>query len=69
KIPQLRITMTAENFWKQLKHDWLHHLTRPRLDQLVWIICTELVPVYMHRAARLENIHRLGRSKELNRFQ
>jgi hypothetical protein len=29
--------MNVENFWKQLKHGFLHNLLRPRLDQLIWI--------------------------------
>ncbi|OCH86625.1 hypothetical protein OBBRIDRAFT_814505 [Obba rivulosa] len=35
RISRLRTTMTVENFWKQLKHDFLHHLLRPHLDHLV----------------------------------
>ncbi|KAF5347071.1 hypothetical protein D9758_011667 [Tetrapyrgos nigripes] len=34
-ISCLWTTMCVENFWKQLKHHWLHYLIRPRLDQLV----------------------------------
>ncbi|EJD33289.1 hypothetical protein AURDEDRAFT_43999, partial [Auricularia subglabra TFB-10046 SS5] len=48
-VPRLRTTMVVENFWKQLKHDWLHHLLHPRLDQLVYIICTKVIPAYVHR--------------------
>ncbi|EJD54252.1 hypothetical protein AURDEDRAFT_94855 [Auricularia subglabra TFB-10046 SS5] len=69
RVPRLRTTMVVENFWKQLKHDWLHHLLHPRLDQLVYIICTKVLPVYMHRAQVLEDAYRLGRSRTLRASQ
>lgn len=61
--------MNVENFWKQLKHDFLHHLIHPRLDHLVWILCTKVVPVWMSRAEALEDDHRAGRSKALTTYQ
>ncbi|KAJ7572871.1 hypothetical protein C8J56DRAFT_1138078, partial [Mycena floridula] len=45
-LTRLRTTMTVENFWKQLKHDFLHHIVHPRLDQLVWILIYEVNPAY-----------------------
>jgi hypothetical protein len=36
-------TMGTENFWKQLLHNHLvHHMLRPRLDLLVWILITKV---------------------------
>ena len=61
--------MSVENFWRQLKHDYLHHLLRPRLDQLVWIIQTQVVPNYMARATFLEDVYRLGPPKHMTTFQ
>ncbi|KAF9231593.1 hypothetical protein BU15DRAFT_82198 [Melanogaster broomeanus] len=61
--------MNAENHFKQLKHHHLHHLLRPRLDQLIWILCTKVTPGYIHRAAVLEDTYRLGRSSRLSPFQ
>jgi hypothetical protein len=49
-LSRLRTTMTAENHWKQIKHHYLHHLSRPRLDLTVYIICTEVAPDYLRRA-------------------
>ncbi|KAJ7788196.1 hypothetical protein B0H14DRAFT_3892573 [Mycena olivaceomarginata] len=34
-------------FWKQLKHGFLHNHLRPRLDQLVWILVTQVTPAYL----------------------
>jgi hypothetical protein len=68
-MSRIRITMAVENFWKQLKHDWLHFLIRPRVDQLTYIICTKVVPSYMQRADKLEDTFRLGRSKALTTHQ
>ncbi|KAJ7595598.1 hypothetical protein C8J56DRAFT_1001696 [Mycena floridula] len=45
-LTRLRTTMTVENFWKQLKHDYLHHIVHPRLDQLVYILIYDVNPAY-----------------------
>ncbi|KIJ28264.1 hypothetical protein M422DRAFT_90261, partial [Sphaerobolus stellatus SS14] len=66
---RLRTTMGAENFWKQLKHHYLHHLLHPWLDQLIWIISTQVVPNYMACATYLEDTTHLGRSKIMTPFQ
>ncbi|KAJ7673680.1 hypothetical protein DFH06DRAFT_1081519, partial [Mycena polygramma] len=68
-LSRLRTTMNVENFWKQLKHSFLHNLLRPRLDQLVWILVTKVTPAYLARANILSDGHRLGRSKPLTHFQ
>ena len=49
--------MNVENFWRQLKHDFLHHILRPRLDQLVYILIYT-VPEYVLRAEVLKVTHR-----------
>ncbi|KAF9480702.1 hypothetical protein BDN70DRAFT_877273 [Pholiota conissans] len=36
-LSRLRTTMAVENFWRQLKHNYLHNIARPRLDHLIWI--------------------------------
>lgn len=61
--------MTVENFWRQLKHDFLHHYFRPRLDLLVWILINNVTPAYVARAEVLEDTHRLGRSNKLTTYQ
>ncbi|KAL0564047.1 hypothetical protein V5O48_018010 [Marasmius crinis-equi] len=47
-LPRLRTTMNVENFWKQLKHEQLHHLLHPRLDQLVFILINKVSPMYLN---------------------
>jgi hypothetical protein len=61
--------MNVENFWKQLKHGFLHNHLRPRLDQLVWILITKVTPAYLARVDILNDGHRLGRPKPLTHFQ
>jgi hypothetical protein len=61
--------MNVENFWKQLKHGFLHNHLRPRLDQLIWILVTQVTPAYLARAQVLSDGHRLGRSKAPTHFQ
>ena len=57
------------NFWKQLKHGFLHNHFRPRLDLLVWILITKVTPAYLARAQLLDDGYRMGRSKPLTPFQ
>ncbi|KAJ7212430.1 hypothetical protein C8J57DRAFT_1539109 [Mycena rebaudengoi] len=61
--------MNVENFWKQLKHGFLHNHIRPRLDQLIWILITQVTPAYLARADALNDGYRLGRSKPPTHFQ
>ncbi|KAF8588750.1 hypothetical protein K439DRAFT_1533549 [Ramaria rubella] len=46
KIPRLKTTMICESHWGRIKHDYLHHFHKPRLDVLVWVIMTKLIPPY-----------------------
>ncbi|KIK50412.1 hypothetical protein GYMLUDRAFT_136137, partial [Collybiopsis luxurians FD-317 M1] len=48
-LSRLRITMGAENYFKLLKHEHLHHLVHPRLDQLSYKLIYEVTPVYFAR--------------------
>ncbi|KAG6818261.1 hypothetical protein H0H93_006436 [Arthromyces matolae] len=68
-ISRLRTTMNVENFWRQLKHDYLHKISRPRLDHLVWILIYKVTAAYVARAEVLNNGYRLGRTKALTSFQ
>ncbi|KAI0054906.1 hypothetical protein BV25DRAFT_1816378 [Artomyces pyxidatus] len=68
-ISRLRTTMNVENFWRQLKHDFLHHLLRPRADQLTYILRYQVLPSYLHRADILEDGYRAGRSRPLTTYQ
>ncbi|KAJ7763643.1 hypothetical protein DFH07DRAFT_1018375 [Mycena maculata] len=68
-VSRLRTTMNVENFWKQLKHGFLHNHLCPRLDLLVWILITKVTPAYLMRAQLLADGYRLGRSKPLTPFQ
>lgn len=69
RISRLRTTMTVEKFWQQLKGDHLHHLLRPRLDQLTYILIHRVTPGYLVRADMLEDTYRLGRSRPLTTYQ
>ena len=61
--------MSVENFWRQLKHDYLHHVARPRLDNLVWILINKVTPAYIARAEIMNDSYRLGRPKQLTTYQ
>ena len=66
---RLRTTMLSENLWKQIKHTDLRFLVHPRVDQLVYIICMDVLPRYMRRALILEDTFCYGRSRALTRYQ
>ncbi|KAG6806274.1 hypothetical protein H0H92_011959, partial [Tricholoma furcatifolium] len=68
-LTRLRTTMNVENFWRQLKHDHLHRVARPRLDCLVWILINKVTTAYVARAEILDDTYRLGRSKQLTTYQ
>ena len=68
-LSRLRTTMSVENFWRQLKHNYLHNVARPRLDHLVWILIYKVTPSYFARTQILDDTHRLGRSKPLTTYQ
>ncbi|KAJ7046236.1 hypothetical protein C8F04DRAFT_1024649, partial [Mycena alexandri] len=68
-VSRLRTTMNVENFWRQLKHNFLHNHVRPRLDLLVWILVTKVTPAYMARAHALEDTYRVGRAKPLTPYR
>ncbi|KAJ8089328.1 hypothetical protein PM082_014576 [Marasmius tenuissimus] len=55
--------MNVENFWKQLKHEQLHHLLHPQLDQLVFILIYKVTPMYIQWMDFLPPGTRLGCSK------
>jgi hypothetical protein len=61
--------MNVENFWKQLKHDHLHHVTHPRLDHLVYILIHTVTPAYLARINILNDTYRIGRSRSLTTYQ
>ncbi|KAJ7751394.1 hypothetical protein B0H16DRAFT_1318085 [Mycena metata] len=64
-----RTTMSVENFWRNLKHETLHHLLHPRLDQLIYLIITEVVPAFTAKMQIFDKDFRPGRPKPLTPFQ
>ncbi|KIJ41774.1 hypothetical protein M422DRAFT_83683, partial [Sphaerobolus stellatus SS14] len=49
EILRLKTTMICESHWHHLKHDFLHHFHKPRVNLLIWIIMTKLIPTYYHK--------------------
>ncbi|KAJ7195621.1 hypothetical protein GGX14DRAFT_537218 [Mycena pura] len=69
RIGHWRTTMAVENFWRNLKHDTLRNLLRPRLDQLVFLIATEILPSFTAKMQIFDPNYRSGRAPELTPFQ
>jgi len=68
-VSRIRTTMAVENFWRQLKHNWLHQHFRPRLDHLVWILIHKVTPAFISRSEVLQDHYRLGRVRPLTTYQ
>ncbi|KAJ3792935.1 hypothetical protein GGU11DRAFT_651569, partial [Lentinula aff. detonsa] len=49
EITILKTMMICESHWRRIKHDFLHHFHKPRLDLLVWILVTKLAPTYYRK--------------------
>ena len=63
EIPVLKTTMVVESHWRRIKHDFLHRFNRPRVDLVVWILVTRVIPdaITRMRAITSSN-HRLARA-------
>ncbi|KAL1975864.1 hypothetical protein VTN31DRAFT_4256 [Thermomyces dupontii] len=45
--------MIAESHWRTLKHDYLHRFNRPRVDLIVFILITRVLPDAEHRLSAI----------------
>jgi hypothetical protein len=61
--------MAVENFWRNLKHGTLHHLLHPRLDQLIYLIVMEVLPLFEAKKQIFDPDFRKGRAKALTPWQ
>ena len=41
--------MIIESHWKNLKHDYLHRINRPRVDFVAWVLATRVLPDRLHK--------------------
>ena len=58
------MTLTAGySSWWRIKHDFLHHFHKPRLDLLAWILVKKLIPTYYKKLDQL--LHDTGQFCEL----
>lgn len=53
EIPTVKTTMIVESHWRTLKHDYLHRFNRPRVDLVVWILTTRVIPDAVHRVSAI----------------
>ncbi|KAJ6019708.1 ATP-dependent DNA helicase PIF1 [Penicillium canescens] len=49
EIPVVKTTMIVESHWRTLKHDYLHRFNRPRVDLVVWVLASRVLPDAIHR--------------------
>ena len=59
EIPILKTTMIVESHWRKIKHDYLHRFNRPRIDLVIWVLISRLIPSALARMqALLQQNHR-----------
>ena len=57
----LKTTMIVESHWRKLKHDYLHRFNRPRVDLVVWVLASRVIPQTIDRMrALIIGNHRKG---------
>ena len=69
RIGHWRTTMAVENFWRNLKRNTLRDLLRPRLDKLIFLIVTEVLPSFTAKLQIFDPNYRSGRAPALTPFQ
>ncbi|KAE8238675.1 hypothetical protein A4X13_0g8421 [Tilletia indica] len=52
-IPVLKTTMICESHWRLIKHDYLHRFSRPRIDHVIHILRTRVLPQIVMRITSL----------------
>lgn len=41
--------MIVESHWQKIKHDYLHHFNRPRIDLVIWVLTSQVIPQGLDR--------------------
>ena len=63
EIPILKTTMIVASHWRKIKHDYLHQFNRPRIDMVLWILTTRVIPDASRKLlAIIQGDHRQGLS-------
>ncbi|RDH27526.1 hypothetical protein BDQ94DRAFT_184479 [Aspergillus welwitschiae] len=54
-IPVVKTSMIVESHWRTLKHDYLHRFNRPRVDLVVWVLTSRVLPDAVHRMTAISS--------------
>ena len=68
-LSHLQTTIMGENHWKQLKHHHLGFMHHPQLDQSIYIMLMEVVPIAITKSETLDGSMHLGAAVELTMYQ
>ncbi|KAJ3965250.1 hypothetical protein EV361DRAFT_855650 [Lentinula raphanica] len=68
-IPRTKTTMMVESTWKHIKRRDLHQFNRPRLDLLVHVVLTNLLPRVQQKIQYILGKRRAGRPHPLAKWQ
>jgi hypothetical protein len=55
EIPVVKTTMIVESHWRTLQHDYLHRFNRPRVDLVVWVLTSRVLPDAVHRMTAISS--------------
>lgn len=55
EIPILKTTMIVESHWRKIKHDYLHRFNRPRIDLVIWVLISRVIPNALNRMEAIRN--------------
>ncbi len=53
-LSQLCMTMTAESHWHHLKHTYLGFMHHPWLDQTIYTMIIDMIPVEINKSKNLD---------------
>ena len=49
EILVLKTTMIVESHWRKIKHDFFHRFNRPRIDLVLWVLISRVMPSALNR--------------------
>lgn len=44
EILALKMTIIIESTWRRTRHDYIHHFNYPRINLVVWVLITYMIP-------------------------
>ena len=68
-LSRLHMTMMAESHWHHLKHTYLRFMHHPQLDQTIYTMISDVIPVEINKSKNLDGAQFTGHPPPLMMFQ